>query len=254
MSYLKVKEINEKMVHLYPLSCFHIGARQSDRMFIEQHIERIRKDKYARWVYMGDGGECVTRLSKGNIFRQVYPPQTQMEILVKLLKPIRDKGLLCIRGNHGGRIFKETGMSFDKNLALVLGLPYMGVEAFFQLICIIVPTGTPVVGEDALHNFDNKPPPETRSICAEQTFSFVHHFLTDLFQNIYNDFKPTIKAVELLVKKHATIHAVPQTISVTLIAGHFNPPLRERQTPLWKGNVHQPCAAHPNAIFDISAP
>jgi len=134
MSYLKVKEINEKVVHLYPLSCFHIGARQSDRTFIEQHIERIRKDKFARWVYMGDGGECVTRLSKGNIFRQVYPPQTQMEILVKLLKPIRDKGLLCIRGNHGGRVFKETGMSFDKNLALVMGLPYMGVEAFIQLI------------------------------------------------------------------------------------------------------------------------
>lgn len=134
MSYFKVRVSNKPAVNLYPLSCFHVGARQSDREFIEQHIQRIKDDPLAKWVYMGDGGECVTYLSKGNSFRQVYNPQLQIEILVKLLKPILDKGLLCLRGNHGGRIFKETGLSFDKNLALILGLPYLGVEAFLNLI------------------------------------------------------------------------------------------------------------------------
>jgi len=134
LSYFKVKVSNKPAVNLYPLSCLHIGARQSDRKFIEEHIQRIKEDPLAKWVYMGDGGECVTRLSKGSVFKQVYNPQQQIEILVKLLKPIRDKGLVAIHGNHGGRIFKETGLSFDKNLALILGLPYLGVEAFLNLI------------------------------------------------------------------------------------------------------------------------
>ncbi|KKL85556.1 hypothetical protein LCGC14_1953510, partial [marine sediment metagenome] len=121
-------------VNLYPLPCFHVGARQSDRLFIEGHLARIAADPLAKWVYMGDGGECVTYLSKGVIYQQVYSPQTQMEVLVKLLRPLKDKGLFMIRGNHGGRIFKESGLSFDKNLALVLGLPYLGVEAFVNLV------------------------------------------------------------------------------------------------------------------------
>lgn len=134
MSYLKVKIAGVPSVNIYPLSCLHVGARQSDVKFIREHIERIKGDPLARWVYLGDGGECVTMLSKGNVYEQLYSPQTQLDILVQLLAPIRDKGLLVIRGNHGGRIFKESGLSFDKNLALQLKLPYMGVEAYLNLI------------------------------------------------------------------------------------------------------------------------
>ncbi len=133
MSYIK-HTTKKSALNLYPLSCLHVGAQQSDRIFIEEHIERIRKDSLAKWVYMGDGGECVTKLSKGCVFKQEYSPQIQLEILLKLLKPIRDKGLLAIRGNHGGRIFKETGISFDKNLAMLLGVPYMGVQTFMNLV------------------------------------------------------------------------------------------------------------------------
>ena len=133
MSYFKV-EIKKQAVNLYPLPCFHVGARQSDRLFIEEHLARIDADPLARWVYMGDGGECVTYLSKGVIYKQLYSPQVQMEILAHMLRPIKNKGLFMIRGNHGGRIFKESGLSFDKNLALVLGLPYLGVEAFVNLV------------------------------------------------------------------------------------------------------------------------
>jgi hypothetical protein len=134
LSYFKIPDIKKQQVNLYPLPCFHVGARQSDRIFIEEHIARIHADPLARWVYMGDGGECVTCLSKGVIYKQVYSPQTQMEILVALLRPIKNKGLFMIRGNHGGRIFKESGLSFDKNLALVLGLPYLGVEASVNMV------------------------------------------------------------------------------------------------------------------------
>ena len=52
-------------VTLYPLVCMHIGAAQSDEAFIKEHVARIAADPDGLWVYLGDGGECVTKASKG---------------------------------------------------------------------------------------------------------------------------------------------------------------------------------------------
>lgn len=97
-------------LRLYPLVCMHVGAPQCDVKFLRQHIQRIKDDPDARWVYMGDGGECVTKLSKGDVYGQLLSPQLQLEALIDLLDPIKDKGLFGIRGNHGHRVYKETGL------------------------------------------------------------------------------------------------------------------------------------------------
>ena len=136
MSYIKfnfnTKELKlaESAIRLYPLACFHIGASQSDYKFIVEHIKRIKNDSNARWVYMGDGGECVTLLSKGDISAQLLNPQLQMEMLCDLLGPVSNKGLFGVRGNHGHRVYKTTGLSFDHNLCSRLGIPYMGAATF----------------------------------------------------------------------------------------------------------------------------
>jgi len=77
---------------------------------------------------MGDGGECVTKLSKGNIFEQTLSPQEQHDYLYDTLWPIKEKGLWGIRGNHGNRIDLETGLSFDKSLMTALAVPYLNVS------------------------------------------------------------------------------------------------------------------------------
>jgi hypothetical protein len=124
----------EPVIRLYPLPCLHIGAPQSDAYFIKQHINRIRQDPQGFWIYMGDGGECVTPGSKGSIFEQLYNPQQQQGILISLLEPIKKQGLFGIRGNHGNRVYKETGLSFDKTLCARLGIPYQGVNSFCNLV------------------------------------------------------------------------------------------------------------------------
>lgn len=139
MSYLHFKFNTKELrggsvIRLYPLACLHIGAAQSDITFIEQHLERIKNDPNGRWIYMGDGGECVTKYSKGDIYGQLMSPQAQMNMLTDLLKPIAHKGLFGVRGNHGGRIYKETGLSFDHNLCTILGIPYMGVATFANIV------------------------------------------------------------------------------------------------------------------------
>lgn len=125
-----------KRLRLYPLVCMHIGAPQCDLKFLTKHIQRIKEDEDARWVYMGDGGECVTKHSKGDVYGQLIAPQAQLDMLVELLHPIRDKGLFGIRGNHGHRVYKETGLSFDHTLCSNknLAIPYLGVAAFARFL------------------------------------------------------------------------------------------------------------------------
>src|SRR5574341_90973 len=135
---IKIDTHKEKLtlpkITLYPLVCMHIGAAQCDMKFLKEHIRRIKNDPYARWVYMGDGGECVTKNSKGAIYAQLMSPQDQLDMCVDLLIPIKEKGLLAIRGNHGHRIYKDSGLSFDNALATRLGLPYLGVGVHANLV------------------------------------------------------------------------------------------------------------------------
>lgn len=124
----------QSVLRLYPLVCMHVGAAQCDMKFIQAQIKRIKNDPCGRWVYMGDGGECVTMLSKGDIWGQLIGPGGQMEILCDVLSPIKDQGLFGIRGNHGNRIYKETGLQFDQQLMARLGLPYLGISAGCNLV------------------------------------------------------------------------------------------------------------------------
>ena len=124
----------EPYINIYPLPCMHIGAAQCDMEFLKDHLGRIEADPNARVVYMGDGGECVTKYSKGEIYKQLCSPQRQQDIIVDLLDPIKDKILFGIRGNHGNRIFKETGLSFDKTLCTALGVQYLGPAAMANIV------------------------------------------------------------------------------------------------------------------------
>lgn len=112
----------------------HVGAAQCDMQFIREHVKRIKADPNGLAIYMGDAGECVTKLSKGGIYEQLLSPQQQHDVVVEELDSIKDKILFGIRGNHGHRIYKETGLSFDKNLCHRLGIPYLGVSAFANIV------------------------------------------------------------------------------------------------------------------------
>lgn len=132
MKYFKHETADEKF-NLYPFVCWHIGAKQSDEKFIARMIERVDADPFGRWVYLGDGAENAIMGSKGDVYAQTMGPQEQWEVLHTLLMPIQHKGLFVVKGNHGNRTYKETGLDFDGTLARALDLPYMGTAAFMRL-------------------------------------------------------------------------------------------------------------------------
>lgn len=139
-------EVKGNKVTVYPFVCWHIGAPQSDEKFIKEMVYRVKEDPIGKWLYMGDAGECVTRYSKGDIFTQTMDLTEQQKYFAELVRPIKDKGLFGVKGNHGNRVFKETGLDFDESLCVRLGIPYMGTACFWQLVL--------KRGESTSHVFD----------------------------------------------------------------------------------------------------
>lgn len=133
MKYFRYKH-GEPTLNLYPLVCWHLGAPQCDLAFIKQHVERIEDDPQARWVYLGDGGECVLKESKGDVYTQRISPQEQLDAVVELLEPVSEKGLFGVAGNHDRRILKATGLDWTEALCTKLGVPYMGNAAMAEFI------------------------------------------------------------------------------------------------------------------------
>ena len=132
MKYFKY-EHNAKTLTIYPLVCMHLGAKEADVTFLKEHIARISDDPQARWVYLGDGGECVTISSKGSIYHQTLSPDEQIDALVDILEPVKDRGLFGVSGNHDRRITKLSGLDWTHALCARLGIPYMGVSCFMKL-------------------------------------------------------------------------------------------------------------------------
>ena len=131
MIYYRYK--SESEIVIYPLVCFHLGVPQADLTFIKEHIERILDDPNGVAVYMGDAGECNIRESKGDVYSQTIPPGKQMDEAEELLSPLGDKLLWGIRGNHGNRIYKATGVDWDAELCRRLGIFYSGAACFMRL-------------------------------------------------------------------------------------------------------------------------
>jgi len=127
-------EVQGNKLTLYPFVCWHLGAKQSDERFIKEMVQRVKDDPLGRWIYLGDAGECITRHSVGSLFRQTMDLTEQLKYFCELTAPIKHKGLFGIRGNHGNRVFKETGLEFDEALCVRAGIPYMGISCFWQLV------------------------------------------------------------------------------------------------------------------------
>jgi hypothetical protein len=129
-------EVKTKQATIYPFVCMHVGVEQSDDTFIRQHIKRVLADPNGYAVYMGDAGECTLKNSKGDIYQQQMSPGAQLDYACELLEPLasKDKLLWGIKGNHGNRIYKETGLDWDEMLCSRLGIPYCHNSVFMRLV------------------------------------------------------------------------------------------------------------------------
>lgn len=123
------------MCTLYIVSDVHIGAYGFQRDAFMRYIAQIAADDTAIVVVAGDLIDNATLGSKGCAYRQTMTPQKQKETVIELLKPIRDKIVAVVYGNHEERTFKQTGNDIMYDICTGLGVLdcYCGVQAELQI-------------------------------------------------------------------------------------------------------------------------
>jgi len=97
------ERLDMKDFTLYPIGDWHLGSAQCNEAFIKQTIDEIKDNPQARWVGMGDMMENALIGSRSDVYTQTIPPKDQMDHIVELLTPIKEKGLFLIAGNHEQR-------------------------------------------------------------------------------------------------------------------------------------------------------
>lgn len=105
----------------------HYGSPQCDVPRFKRMLDHCLKHS-VYVVLMGDLVECATRHSVGGgVYEQESSVDMQHEQMVDWLRPLAEKHLILgtHRGNHGERVYKESGYDIDKALARELNVPYL---------------------------------------------------------------------------------------------------------------------------------
>lgn len=111
---------SDNEVHLYIVADAHVGAHGFDKKGFQKYIAQIAADPYAAVAVLGDLLGNAVQGSKGCVFSQRIMPQKQIEMVISLLTPIKDKIIFFCIGNHCERTFRQTGS--DPGYTMALGL------------------------------------------------------------------------------------------------------------------------------------
>ncbi|SMO75423.1 Calcineurin-like phosphoesterase superfamily domain-containing protein [Balnearium lithotrophicum] len=120
MKFLTYKTGKEE-IELIPLSDLHLGSPESNLREIERVVRYIREKENARTILLGDLFETAIIGSKGDPYT-ADPIETEFRIAKELLKPIKDKILAVISGNHERRISKTVGLDIMRMFCAKLGI------------------------------------------------------------------------------------------------------------------------------------
>jgi len=123
--------------YVLPISDCHIGDvafEGEGYQLLRDNIEWIRKEPNARVFLNGDILNVATRFSASSPFEQSMNLQQQVEFATKMFKPIADKIVGCIDGNHELRLQDFVGYSPLTPICHELKIPYFKHSAVMVFI------------------------------------------------------------------------------------------------------------------------
>jgi len=122
----------------------HIGHRNTQEDKLKKHIEYIRYKPHTYWIGMGDKCEFITprdvRWDAGGLAKWIRPemisdlPRQQALRYIKLFKPIANKCLGLLEGNHEYSIKSRYDFDVHSYICEELGVPNLSYMAYIRLV------------------------------------------------------------------------------------------------------------------------
>lgn len=109
-------------LELHILADLHIGDPHCDIKHIRRRIESIEYNKNAYVILNGDLINNATCQSVSDTYSEQMSPMDQLNMVVDLLSPIKDRILCAVSGNHENRTYKSDGVDLTRLIMREFGL------------------------------------------------------------------------------------------------------------------------------------
>lgn len=95
-------------IKIYPVSDVHLGAAEHNAAAWNNFCNRVLSEPDSYIILGGDLINNATRSSVSNFFEEQMRPREQKRIMTEMLKPLKDKILCMVSGNHERRSGKDA--------------------------------------------------------------------------------------------------------------------------------------------------
>lgn len=128
----------EKTWYLVPLGDIHLGHANCDKDLFQKTIEFIKETPNCLFVGMGDYADAITAKDKRydpHAIDPEYPtPDLQYRAIEEFLRPIADKCIGLLDGNHDYYHWLKHNHNYVDSLAYNLKVPYLTMDAYIRLV------------------------------------------------------------------------------------------------------------------------
>ena len=108
--------------NVYTLADLHIGDPHSIPAEVLRRVREAENDPYGLVLLNGDLMNTAIRTGVSDVYGELLSPMQQMQELVDLLRPIKDKIIGVTTGNHENRIYKNDGVDTTRLVCRELGI------------------------------------------------------------------------------------------------------------------------------------
>lgn len=113
---------NVKNAEIHTFSDWHIGDKACVSESIVAQRDYIKSKENAYVILNGDLMNNATKTSVSDCYAEEMTPMEQMQTLLELLEPIKDKILIATSGNHENRTYKTDGIDLTALVLKQLGI------------------------------------------------------------------------------------------------------------------------------------
>jgi len=136
----EIKHSRPDVFYIYPIGDIHAGSVNCDEDKFQSEIQKISKIPNAYIVGMGDYCDAILKDDKrfdiGGLagwLKQDNILESQRNFIVDNLKPVKDKILCMLTGNHEETVHALYQTDQTGNICKDLGVPYAGYSCFLNL-------------------------------------------------------------------------------------------------------------------------
>lgn len=119
--------IRGRTVKVWPVADVHIGSKECDLDGFKAFLKRVLDDPDSYIVLVGDIINNGIAGSLSNVYEELYPPHTQIDIAYELLSPLADAGRIlgAVGGNHERRSVKQVDLCPMYTIMCMLRIPHL---------------------------------------------------------------------------------------------------------------------------------